>query len=77
MEVLGWLLIPLVGLLVGVLWMIWRSREPKPVDPQQGMDDLARFRQAMEKPMPPLRRETGAAGSLADEVPPAADGTGR
>ncbi len=57
MEVLGWLLIPLAGLLIGVVWMIWRSRDPKPVDAHQGMDDLARFRQAMEKPMPPLRRD--------------------
>jgi len=73
MEVLGWLLIPLVGLLLGVLWMIWRSRDPKPVDAQQGMDEMARFRQAMEKPMPPLRREPAPA----DELPPTADGAGR
>jgi hypothetical protein len=77
MEVLGWLLIPLAGLLIGVLWMIWRGREPKPVDPQQGMDDLARFRQAMEKPLPPLRRDAAADSSLADDVRPAADGTSR
>lgn len=73
MEVLGWLLIPLVGLLLGVVWMIWRSRDPKPVDAQQGMDDLARFRQAMEKPMPPLRREP----LQAEDLPPTADGAGR
>ena len=54
MEVLGWLLIPLAALLLGLAWAIWRSREPKPVDPEQGMEDLARFRQAMEKPLPPL-----------------------
>ena len=73
MEVLGWLLIPLVGLLLGVVWMIWRSRDPKPVDAQQGMDEMARFRQAMEKPMPPLRREP----TPAEDLPPTADGAGR
>jgi hypothetical protein len=56
MEVLGWLLIPLAALLLGLAWASWRSREPKPVDPEQGMDDLARFREAMAKPLPPLSR---------------------
>ncbi len=60
MEVLGWLLIPLAGLLIGLAWMVWRSRDPKPVDAAQGMEEMARFREAMEKPMPPLRRSTGA-----------------
>ena len=77
MEVLGWLLIPLAGLLIGVVWMIWRSRDPKPVDAHQGMDDLARFRQAMEKPMPPLRRDPSGAPVAADDLPPTADGTSR
>lgn len=56
MEILGWLLIPLVGLVLGLLWMMWRGREPKPVDAAQGMEEMARFREAMEKPLPPLRR---------------------
>lgn len=57
MQVLAWLLIPLVATLLGIAWVVWRSREPKPVDPQQGMEELARFREAMAKPLPSLRRE--------------------
>ena len=56
MEVLGWLLIPLVALVLGLVWAEWRSRDPKPADPEQGMEDLARFRQAMEKPLPTQSR---------------------
>jgi hypothetical protein len=55
MEILGWLLIPLAATVLGLLWLTWRGRERKPVDAEQGMEDLARFRQAMEKPLPPLR----------------------
>ncbi len=57
MQVLAWLLIPLVATVLGIAWVVWRSREPKPVDPQQGMEEMARFREAMEKPLPSLRRE--------------------
>ena len=56
METLGWLLIPLAATLLGILWMVWRSRERKPVDAEQGMEGMARFREAMEKPLPPLQR---------------------
>jgi len=71
MEVLGWLLIPLVGLLIGAAWAVWRSRDPKPADAEQGMEELARFREAMEKPLPPLRR--GAAGAPVPASPDTAD----
>lgn len=57
MQVLAWLLIPLVATALGIAWVVWRSREPKPVDPEQGMEEMARFREAMEKPLPQLRRE--------------------
>ena len=57
MQVLAWLLIPLVATILGIAWVVWRSREPKPVDPEQGMEELARFRAAMEKPLPSLHRE--------------------
>ncbi|HET7901973.1 MAG TPA: hypothetical protein VFL59_12375 [Candidatus Nanopelagicales bacterium] len=57
MQVLAWLLIPLVATILGIAWVVWRSREPKPVDPEQGMEELARFRHAMEKPLPQLRRQ--------------------
>lgn len=56
MQVLGWLLIPLAATILGLVWAMWRSRDPKPADAEQGMEDLARFRQAMEKPMPPAGR---------------------
>ncbi|MCA0328492.1 MAG: hypothetical protein LCI03_01155 [Actinobacteria bacterium] len=72
MEVLGWLLIPLAGLLLGLAWMVWRSRDPKPVDAAQGMEEMARFREAMEKPMPPLRRTGTGAGARRDGDPDAA-----
>jgi len=55
-EVLGWLLIPLAGLVIGLAWAVWRSRDPKPVDAEQSMEDLARFREAMSKPLPPSQR---------------------
>ena len=57
MEILGWLLIPLAATVLGLLWMSWHSRDRKPVDPEQGMEDMARFREAMAKPLPPLHRE--------------------
>jgi hypothetical protein len=56
MEVLRWLLIPLAATVLAVLWVTWRSRDRKPADAEQGMEDMARFRQAMEKPLPPLHR---------------------
>lgn len=58
MEVLRWLLIPLAATVLGIIWVTWRSRDRKPADAEQGMEDMARFRQAMEKPLPPLQRRT-------------------
>jgi len=57
MEILGWLLIPLAATVLALLWISWRHRDRKPVDPEQGMEDMARFRAAMAKPLPPLHRE--------------------
>ena len=70
MEVLRWLLIPLAATVLGILWVTWRSRDRKPADAEQGMEDMARFRQAMEKPLPPLQRRP------ADGDDPAADESG-
>ena len=58
MEILGWLLIPLAATLLGLAWLSWRSRDRKPADAEQGMEDMARFRQAMDRPLPPLHRPT-------------------
>jgi hypothetical protein len=74
MEVLGWLLIPVVALVLGLLYVAWRGREPKPVDAEQGMEELARFREAMEKPLPPLRPERPA-GESPDDAPDGAAGS--
>jgi len=57
MEILGWLLIPLAATVLGLLFLKWRSRDRKPADAEQGMEDMARFRAAMAKPLPPLHRE--------------------
>ena len=57
MEILGWLLIPLAATVLALLWISWHNRDRKPVDAEQGMEDMARFRAAMAKPLPPLHRE--------------------
>jgi len=57
MEILGWLLIPLAATILGLLWMAWHGRDRKPVDAEQGMEGMARFREAMAKPLPPLQRD--------------------
>ncbi|MBI1376797.1 MAG: hypothetical protein GC157_04845 [Frankiales bacterium] len=56
MEVLRWLLIPLAATVLAVIWFAWRNRERKPADAEQGMEDMDRFRRAMERPLPPLHR---------------------
>ncbi len=61
MEVLVWLLIPLVATLLGLAWAAWHSRERKPVAAEQAMQDLVRFREAMEKPLPPGGRPAAPA----------------
>lgn len=66
MGVLAWLLIPLAATVLGLVWAMWRSREPKPADAEQGMEDLARFRQAMEKPLPPTSRQPARSAGSAD-----------
>jgi hypothetical protein len=68
MQVLAWLLIPLVATLLGVVWLVWRGREPKPADPEQGMEDMARFREAMEKPLPSLNRDSSVEAHDRDET---------
>jgi hypothetical protein len=57
MEILGWLLIPIAATVIGLLWLSWRHRDRKPADAEQGMEDMARFREAMAKPLPSLQRE--------------------
>ena len=52
MSVLLWWLVPVAATLLALAWVGLRSRPSKPVDAQQGMADLERFRQAMSKPLP-------------------------
>ncbi len=60
MEILGWLLIPIAATVLGLLFLKWRGRDRKPADAEQGMEDMARFREAMAKPLPSLQRERRA-----------------
>jgi hypothetical protein len=55
-EILVWLLVPLAVTVLGVVVLLWRNRDRKPADPVQGMEDMARFREAMERPLPQLHR---------------------
>ncbi len=73
MDVLRWLLIPLAATVLALLWTSWRSRDRKPADAEQGMEDMARFRQAMAKPLPSLQRERPAAGEPSDLRRPGGD----
>lgn len=69
MEILGWLLIPLAATVLGFLWLAWHNRDRKPADAERGMEDMARFREAMEKPLPPLNRApTDEDGQRLDET---------
>ncbi len=72
MEILGWLLIPLAATVLGFLWLAWHNRERKPADAERGMEGMARFREAMEKPLPPLNR-----AAPTDDTDPRVDKTGR
>ena len=56
MEILVWLLVPLAVTVLGVVVLLWRNRDRKPADAAQGMEDMARFREAMERPLPELNR---------------------
>lgn len=64
MEILGWLLIPLVATVLGILVLVWRNRERKPADAVEGMEHMARFREAMEKPLPRLHHEPRHAADI-------------
>lgn len=52
MGVLLWLAIPVVATATAALWMARRGRIATPEEQQQGIDEMARFRAAMRKPVP-------------------------
>ena len=62
MSVLLWWLIPVAATFLALGWVAVRNRPSKPVDAEQGMADLERFRQAMAKPLPAggVRRDAAA-----------------
>jgi hypothetical protein len=81
-SVLLWWLIPLAATMLALLFVGLRSRPSKPVDAEQGMADLERFRQAMSRPMPSkgrgpgAGREPGASDDVFDQSAPADGGLG-
>lgn len=52
MAILGWLAIPVLATLVATLLMSRRGRHATPEQQQQGIDEMARFREALSKPLP-------------------------
>lgn len=52
MSALAWWLIPLAATVLALAWAAWRSRPRRPADAHVAMEDMARFKQAMERPMP-------------------------
>lgn len=56
MGVLWWLAIPLVASVVAMVWVSRRNRAATPEEQQHGIEEMARFREAMSKPLPPRER---------------------
>ena len=52
MSALAWWLIPLGATLIALAWVGWRNRTRPPADAHHAMADMARFREAMERPNP-------------------------
>ncbi|WP_329174944.1 hypothetical protein [Streptomyces sp. NBC_01477] len=62
MAALAWLLIPLVGVLVAVVWARWAAR-PRTTEDGASLAGYERFRAAMQPgDLPPLRLGKGEAG---------------
>lgn len=52
MSALMWWLIPLGATLAALGWAAWRSRPRRTIDTHASLDDMARFREAMSRPLP-------------------------
>jgi len=61
-SVLLWWLIPVIATLIALAWVALRNRPSRPADAAQGMAEMERFREAMAKPLPPLRRPAEGEG---------------
>ncbi len=51
-SVLLWWLIPIGITVLAVLWAMFRARPEKPIEAEDGMAQLRRFQDAMERPLP-------------------------
>lgn len=51
-DILAWLLVPLGVTVLALLWFGWRARPKGPGDAHEGVADMARFREAMARPLP-------------------------
>ncbi len=51
-DILAWLLVPLGVTVLALLWFGWRARPKGPADAHDGVADMARFREAMARPLP-------------------------
>ncbi len=47
-----WWLVPAVATVVALIIVGFRARPGKPAEPESGMAELERFREAMERPLP-------------------------
>ena len=74
MTVLYWLVVPLVVTALAAAWVAFAHRTRPPADPRDSMAEHQRFRQAMERPAPPLRQQAPSSDGRDLDEPPAATG---
>jgi hypothetical protein len=72
-SVLLWWLIPVIATLIALAWVALRNRPSRPADAAQGMAEMERFREAMAKPLPPLRRPADGEGDPSSAGPSATE----
>ena len=51
-QTLMWTGAPVVALLFGIVWAHWRARDRGPVETMASVEEYARFRAAIQKPIP-------------------------
>jgi hypothetical protein len=52
-EAMAWWLIPIVATFLAVVWVTWRARPRRPVDPHDSLAAHRRFTEALSPPVPP------------------------
>ena len=60
MEAMAWWLIPIVATLLAVVWVSWRARPRRRVDPHDSLAAHRRFTEALSPPDAPVTGVTGA-----------------